>query len=150
MRILAFIGDEDGIKKILKHLGMWAIKARPPQKRANGLPLNIHIDFSNSQIPPSEDYLYCDPDYPLKCMPHNFKKALGSSGPVHPALVNIKEISSTISAWKTPIITFSEHSKPHPRSHNPDTLYVAMHFFWAHKANLPILPPQKRKFLSIF
>ncbi len=66
MQILAFIEDEDVIKKILKHLGMWAIKARPPQKRANGLPLNIHIDFSNSQIPPSEDYLYCDPDYPLE------------------------------------------------------------------------------------
>jgi len=24
-----------------------------------------------------------------------------------------------------------------------------MHFFWTHKANFPILPPQKRKFLSI-
>jgi hypothetical protein len=66
MRILAFIEDEDVIKKILKHLGMWAIKARPPPKRANGPPLNIHIDSSNSQIPPSEDYLYCDPDYPLE------------------------------------------------------------------------------------
>jgi len=62
MRILAFIEDEDVIKKILKHLGMWAIKARPPPKGANGPQLNIHIDSSHSQIPPSEDYLYCDPD----------------------------------------------------------------------------------------
>lgn len=65
MRILAFIEDEDVIKKILKHLGMWSIKARPPSKRANGPPLNIHIDSSHSQIPP-EDYLYCDPDYPIE------------------------------------------------------------------------------------
>jgi hypothetical protein len=66
MRILAFIEGEDVIKKILKHLGMWAIKAQPPPKRANGPPLNIHIDSSHSQIPPSEDYLYCDPDYPIE------------------------------------------------------------------------------------
>jgi hypothetical protein len=30
----------------------------------------------------------------------------------------------------------------------PDTLYVAMPLFWTHKANLAILPPQKRKFLQ--
>jgi hypothetical protein len=64
-------------------------------------------------------------------------------------LSQLKAISSNISAWKTPIITFSEHSKPHPRSPNPDTLYVAMHIFLTHKTNFPILPPQKRKFLSI-
>ena len=71
MRILAFIEDEDVIKKILKHLGMWAIKARPPPKRAIGPPLNIHIDSSHSQIPPSEDYLYYDPDlYALGVLSH--------------------------------------------------------------------------------
>ena len=29
MRILAFIEDEGVIKKILKHLGLWEVKARP-------------------------------------------------------------------------------------------------------------------------
>jgi len=32
MRIIAFIDDEDVIKKILKHLGLWDQKARPPPK----------------------------------------------------------------------------------------------------------------------
>ena len=32
MRILAFIEDEEVIKKILKHLGLWDIKARPPHR----------------------------------------------------------------------------------------------------------------------
>ena len=57
MRVLAFIEYQEVIKKILKHLGMWAIKVRPPPKRANGPPLNIHIDSSNFQVPPCDDYL---------------------------------------------------------------------------------------------
>lgn len=32
MRILAFIEDEEVIEKILKHLGLWEVKARPPPK----------------------------------------------------------------------------------------------------------------------
>jgi predicted DNA-binding protein (UPF0278 family) len=32
MRIIAFIEDEEVIKKILKHLGLWEAKARPPQR----------------------------------------------------------------------------------------------------------------------
>ena len=66
MRILAFIENEDVIKKILKHLDLWDIKARPPLKRANAPPVECHIDYSDSQVPPCEDYLYCDPDYPIE------------------------------------------------------------------------------------
>ena len=62
MRILAFIEDPEIIKKILKHLDLWDLKARPPP-RANAPPSNIHVDKSDSQVPPCEDYLYCDPDY---------------------------------------------------------------------------------------
>ena len=65
MRILAFIEDEEVIKKILKHLGLWEVKARPPP-RVNPSPPNIHIDYSYSQVPTSEDYLYFDPDYPIE------------------------------------------------------------------------------------
>ena len=61
MRILAFIEDPEIIKKILKHLDLWDLKARPPL-RANAPPSNIHIDKSDSQVPPCEIYLYCDPD----------------------------------------------------------------------------------------
>jgi hypothetical protein len=62
MRLLSFIEDEQVIEKILKHLGLWERKPRPPPK-ANALPLNLHIDYSDSQLSPSEDYLYSDVDY---------------------------------------------------------------------------------------
>ena len=65
MRILAFIEDEEVIKKILKHLDLWERKARPPPK-ANAPQPNIHIDNSDSQLPSSEEYLYSDPDYPIE------------------------------------------------------------------------------------
>jgi hypothetical protein len=45
MRILSFIEDEEVIKKILKHLGLWDIKTRPPP-RAIAPPGNIQIDHS--------------------------------------------------------------------------------------------------------
>ena len=72
MRIISFIEDEEVIKKILKHLGLWDIKARPLLKRANAPPCECHIDYSASQVPscevypPWRDYLYCDPDYPIE------------------------------------------------------------------------------------
>jgi hypothetical protein len=40
-------------------------KARPPPK-ANAPQPNVHIDYSDSQVPPCEDYLYCDQDYPIE------------------------------------------------------------------------------------
>ncbi len=64
MKILCFIEDPEVIKKILKRLGLWDIKARPPPK-ATTTPPDFHIDYSDSQVPPCEDYLYCDPDYPI-------------------------------------------------------------------------------------
>jgi hypothetical protein len=45
MRIIAFIANEEVIKKILKHLGLWEVKARPPP-RVNPSPPKIHIDYS--------------------------------------------------------------------------------------------------------
>ncbi|NCO52325.1 MAG: hypothetical protein GW875_09520 [Deltaproteobacteria bacterium] len=60
MRIIAFIEDDEVIKKILKHLGLWDKQARPPP-----LPKS-YTDASVSQIPPCEDYLYCDPEYPIE------------------------------------------------------------------------------------
>ena len=65
MRILCFIEDELLIEKILKHLGLWEREARPPPK-ANALLPDVHIDYSDSQVPPSDDYLYSDPDYPIE------------------------------------------------------------------------------------
>jgi hypothetical protein len=57
MKILSFIEDEEIIKKILKHLGLWDVKQRPPPKASAPSP-TVHIDYSDSQVPPCEDYLY--------------------------------------------------------------------------------------------
>ena len=65
MRIISFIENEEVIKKILKHLDLWKIKARPPPK-ANRPQPNVHIDYSDSQVPPREDYLFHDAEYPIE------------------------------------------------------------------------------------
>jgi hypothetical protein len=64
MHIIAFIEDEEVIKRILKHLGLWDIKQRPPPK-ATGLlkPPEYSIDYSASQLPASDEWLYVDPVY---------------------------------------------------------------------------------------
>jgi len=62
MKIISFIDNSEIIKKILKHLGLWEVKQRPPP-RANGPPLNLRIDYADSQIPPWEDDPCCDADY---------------------------------------------------------------------------------------
>jgi hypothetical protein len=63
MRIISFIEDEEVIKKILKHLGLWDIKARPPP-RSNTLPKapEYSIDYTDSQLPVSDTWLYIDPE----------------------------------------------------------------------------------------
>ena len=65
MRLLAFIEDEEVIKKILKHLGLWDQKARPPPK-ATATPPDLYIDYSDSQAPSCDDYLFHDPEYPIE------------------------------------------------------------------------------------
>ena len=65
MKILSFIEDPEVIKKILKHLGMWTIKARPPP-RTSAPSSDVSIDYSDSQVPPCEDYLFHDSEYPIE------------------------------------------------------------------------------------
>jgi len=65
MRIIAFIEAPEVIEKILKHLELWDInppelwrvKARPPPKITVSLS-DVHIDYSDSQIPLSDNYLH--------------------------------------------------------------------------------------------
>ena len=65
MRIIAFIEDEEVIKKILKHLGLWEIKPRPPPRAIMAAKNpEDHIDYSTSQVPASDKWLYLDPEYP--------------------------------------------------------------------------------------
>jgi hypothetical protein len=63
MGIISFIEDPEIVKKILKHLDLWDLKARPPPKAKTPSP-DIYIDYSDSQLPPSDDYLYGDVQYP--------------------------------------------------------------------------------------
>jgi len=50
------IEDAGVIKKILKHLGLWEVKPRPPPRMAKAQPTYTEawIDYSDSQVPPSD------------------------------------------------------------------------------------------------
>jgi hypothetical protein len=54
MKVISVIEDQDVIKKILKHLGLWQVKPRPPP-RATKPPKTqeYKIDDSISQFPPT-------------------------------------------------------------------------------------------------
>jgi hypothetical protein len=59
------IEDEEIIKKILKHLGLWEVKARPPPKSRHAAKRNeTVIDDASSQLPVSNNWIYVDPQYP--------------------------------------------------------------------------------------
>ncbi len=55
MEIISFIEDEEVIKKILKHFGLWEVKAPS---------VTIYLDDSESQVL-SPDSFYVHPDYPM-------------------------------------------------------------------------------------
>jgi hypothetical protein len=65
MSIISFIENEEVIRKILEHLGLWLVKRRP-QPRANAPPVQIQLDYSDSQIPSFENHVHKDPDYPIE------------------------------------------------------------------------------------
>ena len=64
MRIIAFIEDEQLVKKILKHLALWNVK-RKPTPRANGPPTEAIIIYDESSTPSADDYII-DVDYPIE------------------------------------------------------------------------------------
>ena len=64
MKIIAFLEDEEVNEKILRHLGLWEVKVRPPPKEKVPF-LSVSIDYSDSQIPFSGPSLYPDPEYPM-------------------------------------------------------------------------------------
>ena len=63
MKVISIIERPEIIKKILRHLGLWEKKARPPPKTGD---LKTDIDTSDSQRPACEDHLYRDPEYPIE------------------------------------------------------------------------------------
>ncbi len=62
MRFINFIEDQEVIKTIFKHLGLWLVKGKPPPM-ANAPPTEFQIDRSDAQFPSSDGYLYRDPEY---------------------------------------------------------------------------------------
>ena len=68
MKVISVIENRNVIKKILKHLGLWELKSRPPpmKEKTSGIGVKTTIDYSLSQLPPSEDYLYFDMEYPVE------------------------------------------------------------------------------------
>ncbi len=51
-------------KKILKHLGLWAVK-RKPQPVANAPPIDVFPAYDEQPGPSSDDYIR-DPEYPAE------------------------------------------------------------------------------------
>ena len=64
MKIIAFIEDEQLVKKILKHLDLWDVKRKPPP-RANSPPTASIIIFDECSSPGADDYII-DADYPIE------------------------------------------------------------------------------------
>jgi hypothetical protein len=62
MRVIDFIEDQEVIRKILTHLGLWQIKARP-RPVAHAPPDLAAAPFDDRLAPSAEDYL-TDPLYP--------------------------------------------------------------------------------------
>lgn len=60
MKVISVIEDQDVIKKILNHLGLWEVNPRLPPRMAKAQPLHTepHIDYSDSQVAPSDNGLY--------------------------------------------------------------------------------------------
>jgi hypothetical protein len=66
MKVISVIEDQDVIKNILKHLGLWEVKPRPLPRNAKWQPLSTepHTDDSDTQVPFSYNGFYVDPEYP--------------------------------------------------------------------------------------
>jgi hypothetical protein len=62
MRVISEITDEGIIKAILKHLGLWLVKSRPPYK-AHAPPVAACLMDDYSQLPVNDDHLCRDPEY---------------------------------------------------------------------------------------
>ncbi len=63
MRIISSIEEQEVIKTILKHLGLWIIRSRSPAKAHAPSALEYAVGgFSHAAFPDPD--VYGDPDYP--------------------------------------------------------------------------------------
>ena len=64
MRVIAFIHDQDVIRKILEHLNLWDVKQKP-FPRAHAPPIDGFPLYDEPPAPSADEYL-TDPDYPAE------------------------------------------------------------------------------------
>lgn len=65
MKIIAFIQDQEVVKKILKHVGLWERKTRPPPKsKTPPIPRVQYIEDTQSQKFIPDELLLMDAEYP--------------------------------------------------------------------------------------
>jgi hypothetical protein len=60
MRIRAFIEEQEVIKKILTHLGVYLARFKTPPRAP---PKKFRLNYSYSQVPAFDDSLHADPEY---------------------------------------------------------------------------------------
>jgi hypothetical protein len=68
MKIITFIEKAEVVKKILKHLGLWKVKSRPPP-RIHSTQAELYADYSDSQIPLWDDD-QTSVSHPTSCISH--------------------------------------------------------------------------------
>ena len=69
MRVISVIEDAEVIRKILKHLDLWEVKARPPPKTnictaPKDLPTGVFTTLDDQQMLSVDDYLI-DSEFPV-------------------------------------------------------------------------------------
>jgi len=64
MKVIAFIHDEEVIRKIPKHLGLWDVKRKLPP-RAHAPPMEFETTYNESLMPTIDDQLI-DVEYPVE------------------------------------------------------------------------------------
>jgi len=69
MKVISVIEDFDVTRKILKHLDLWEVEARPPPKTnicsaPEDLAPEVFTTLDDQQVPSIDDYLI-DPEYPV-------------------------------------------------------------------------------------
>mgnify|MGYP001813657423 FL=1 len=64
MKVIAFIHDEDVIRKILKHLNLWDVKQKI-SPRAHAPPIDLLNTYDESPMPSVDDQLI-DTEYPIE------------------------------------------------------------------------------------
>jgi len=131
MKVISVIEDEDVIKKILKHLRLWDQKSRPvyvhhtgrppPKVNSPSMTPEYPIDYMDSQLPASDNYLYVTlniqrsawPDFGKQMGPRDSSTRISSISPSSGKITPPDTVSTS-----TPFMGPHPHFKPDSCPHN--------------------------------